>query len=71
MSSTRHAPLNYFRRPPRPDDWWGVVSFRSRHPGGAQSALAGGSVSFYSESIERVLCRALSTRAGGEALEVP
>lgn len=64
-----HAPLNYFPQPPRPDDWWDVVSFRSRHPGGAQFALADGSVSFCSESIDRVLYRGLSTRAGGEVVE--
>lgn len=66
-----HAPLNFFPDPPRPRDWWDVMSFRSRHPGGASFCLADGSVRFVAQTIDYPLYRALSTRAGGEAGSVP
>jgi prepilin-type N-terminal cleavage/methylation domain-containing protein/prepilin-type processing-associated H-X9-DG protein len=64
-------PLNYFPNPPTPDDWWNVMSFRSLHPGGASFCLADGSVRFLSEMIDYKLYQALSTKAGGEAVQVP
>ncbi|MBN2218367.1 MAG: DUF1559 domain-containing protein [Pirellulales bacterium] len=64
-----HAPLNYM--PHTPDDWWNVMSFRSRHPGIVQFCLVDGSVRTLSEEIDYTLYRALSTKAGGEVVEVP
>lgn len=61
-----HAPLNYFPSPPRPLDWWDVMSFRSRHPGIAQFCLADGSIRVVNASIDYSLYRALSTRNGNE-----
>jgi prepilin-type N-terminal cleavage/methylation domain-containing protein/prepilin-type processing-associated H-X9-DG protein len=66
-----HAPLNYFPDPPTPDDWWNVISFRSRHPGGADFCMADGSVRFISESIDHTLYRAVSTKAGKEVVTLP
>jgi prepilin-type processing-associated H-X9-DG protein len=60
-----HAPPNYFPKPPTPDTWENVVSFRSRHRGGLQFLMADGSVKFVSDSIEHDLYRRLSTKAGG------
>ena len=64
-----HAPLNNF--PGTPNDWWNVMSFRSRHPGGANFCLADGSVRFISDNINYSLYRALSTRNGNETGSVP
>jgi len=68
-----HAALNYF-----PDlqnvlrtDWWNVMSFRSLHPGGAHFCMADGSVKYVAESIDHMLYRALSTKAGGEVVTLP
>jgi len=61
-----HAPLNYFPKPPTPHDWPNVISFRSRHPGGANFVLADGSVRFIADTIEHRVYRALSTKSGGE-----
>jgi prepilin-type N-terminal cleavage/methylation domain-containing protein/prepilin-type processing-associated H-X9-DG protein len=54
-----------------PDDWPNVYSFRSRHPGGLQFALADGSVHFISDGIALTLYRALASADGGEAVSVP
>ncbi|HSQ58349.1 MAG TPA: DUF1559 domain-containing protein [Gemmata sp.] len=64
--------------PPKPDTiywsqfgpiWWARLSaIGSRHPGGANIALADGSVRFLRESIPLPTLQALSTRAGGEVL---
>jgi prepilin-type N-terminal cleavage/methylation domain-containing protein/prepilin-type processing-associated H-X9-DG protein len=66
-----NVPLNYFPKPSRPRDWWDVMGFRSRHPSGAQFALADGSVRFVSQTIEHRLYRGLSTKAGGESDSAP
>ena len=66
-----HAPLNYFPKPPTPDNWWNVISFRSLHTGGANFALGDGSVRFLSDSINYPLYRALSTKAKGEVAPLP
>jgi prepilin-type processing-associated H-X9-DG protein len=42
------------------------MSFRSRHPGGANFVMADGAVRFVSETIDHDLYRGLSTKAGGE-----
>lgn len=51
--------------------WAEVFSFRSRHPGGLQFALADGSVRFVSETIDLQTYRDLATRSGGEATSIP
>jgi prepilin-type N-terminal cleavage/methylation domain-containing protein len=66
-----HAPLNYLPIPPTPADYANVRSFRSKHPGGAQFGLADASVQFFAETIDHSLYRAMSTRAGGELVQVP
>ncbi len=53
------------------EDWRNIYSFRSRHPGGLQFALADGSVRFVSERIELKTYRALATIRGGEVVSVP
>jgi prepilin-type N-terminal cleavage/methylation domain-containing protein/prepilin-type processing-associated H-X9-DG protein len=63
-----HAPLNYFPDPPTPTNWWNVMSFRSRHNGGANFAFSDGGIRFISESIGHEAYRALSTKANNEAV---
>jgi prepilin-type N-terminal cleavage/methylation domain-containing protein/prepilin-type processing-associated H-X9-DG protein len=64
-------PLNYMPVPPQPVNWWDAMSFRSRHPGGANFCLADGSVRYVSESIAYRTYLAISTRAGNEPAFVP
>src|SRR5262249_57527126 len=47
-------------------DWPRRYSFRSRHTGGVQFALADGSVRFIHDTIPLQVYRALDTRSGGE-----
>jgi prepilin-type processing-associated H-X9-DG protein len=63
--------LNFFV-PEREGDafWWDARGFRSLHPGGAQFAMADGSVQFISEGIDHKIYRGLSTRNGGEVVSV-
>ena len=49
-------------------DWQGRNGFRSRHVGGAQFALADGSVRFLSENMALGLYRALATISGQELI---
>jgi prepilin-type N-terminal cleavage/methylation domain-containing protein/prepilin-type processing-associated H-X9-DG protein len=67
-----HAPLNFFPDmvTVTPDQWWNVISFRSLHPGGANFASADGSVGFVAETIDHKIYRAMSTKAGGEVINV-
>lgn len=66
-----HAPLNYYPDPPTPLDWPNVMSFRSRHPGGANFCLVDASVQFIGEDIDHKPYRALSTKASGELVGIP
>jgi hypothetical protein len=47
------------------------ASARSRHGGGVVAARCDGSVTFYSDSIDLILWRALATRAGAEVVSGP
>jgi prepilin-type processing-associated H-X9-DG protein len=40
------------------------------HPGGAHFVMADGSVHFVTESIDHNVYRGLSTRSGGETVEI-
>jgi prepilin-type N-terminal cleavage/methylation domain-containing protein/prepilin-type processing-associated H-X9-DG protein len=67
-----NAPLNYFLFPESnvTAQWYDVRGFRSMHPGGAQFALADGSVQFVQDSIDHLVYRAMSTRKGGESAAI-
>ena len=65
-----HAPLNFFPDPPDPKNWPDVMSFRSRHPGGAYFCFADGSVRFVSDAIDHNMYRALSTKNGRETVSL-
>ena len=67
---TTLAPLNY--RATTADAEFAclrVGAFGSSHPGGANFAMADGSVDFISDSIQLHIYRALSTRLGGEVAQ--
>lgn len=49
----------------------GVFPARSYHPGGANHALADGSIRFISETVNLLNYQAMGTRAGGEAVSPP
>jgi prepilin-type N-terminal cleavage/methylation domain-containing protein/prepilin-type processing-associated H-X9-DG protein len=63
-----HVPLNHM---PNPKDWPDAISFRSRHPNGANFARADGSVRFVSQAIDHDHYRAACTKAGGEVTQLP
>ncbi len=48
-----------------------AVTSRSYHPSGVMAVLIDGSVHFVSNSVERGVWQALSTRDGGEAVQLP
>jgi prepilin-type processing-associated H-X9-DG protein len=53
-----------------PWDFTTVYSFRSRHTGGVQFALADGSVRFLPQSMDRAAYKAMGTYAGGEVFRL-
>jgi prepilin-type N-terminal cleavage/methylation domain-containing protein/prepilin-type processing-associated H-X9-DG protein len=63
-----HIPLNHT---PDPAYWPDAISFRSRHPSGANFALADGAVRFVSQAIAHDQYRAACTKAGREATRLP
>jgi len=61
--------LNYVPKPSTPSDWWNVISFRSKHTGGANFAFADGSVKFLSTNIDYTnVYKPLSTKDIGEVI---
>jgi hypothetical protein len=72
-----HRPLNFFAKPPPPNDahgpetWPRDMGFRSQHPGVVQFAYADASVHVLRSNIDHTNYRALCTRALGETVTVP
>lgn len=67
--ASTHAPLNYVPKPSTPGDWWNVISFRSKHSGGANFAFADGSIKFISNNIDYTnVYKPLSTKDIGEVI---
>jgi prepilin-type N-terminal cleavage/methylation domain-containing protein len=60
-------PTNHILGPSDNGNWPDRYSFRSRHPGGLQFALADGSIRFIRDSIPIQTYRALATIKGGES----
>ncbi len=52
-------------------EWVNVRGFRSLHPGGGNFAMSDASVRFIAEGLDHQLYRALSTKDGGEAVDLP
>ncbi|TWT75680.1 hypothetical protein Pla123a_31900 [Posidoniimonas polymericola] len=52
-------------------EWYRYRGFKSLHPGGANFAMADGSVHFVTDSIETRVYRGLATRNGEEAVSLP
>lgn len=67
--ASTHAPLNYVPKPSTPGDWWNVISFRSKHSGGANFAFVDGSIKFISNDIDYTnVYKPLSTKNVGEVI---
>jgi len=77
FATTAH-PINYMNQslmdnPPTMANprWDESTGFRSMHVGGANFCLADGSIHFFSDSIDSATYRAIASRNGDEALQVP
>ena len=74
--ATCSIPLNFLPASLSPEDFKDndiskkVRGFKSLHPGGAQFVMADGSVHFVQEGIDTFTYRALSTRDGGEVVQL-
>ncbi|MBY0327690.1 DUF1559 domain-containing protein [bacterium] len=67
--ASTHAPLNYVPKPSTPGDWWNVISFRSKHSGGASFAFVDGSVKFLTNNIDYTnVYKPLSTKDAEEII---
>jgi prepilin-type processing-associated H-X9-DG protein len=51
------------------NEWDGIVTARSSHPGGVSTLMGDGSVRFVSQGISRRIWRGLGTRNGDELIE--
>jgi len=59
-------PLNYKLNPANVENWTRQYTFRSNHPGGANFAMADGSVKFIKTTVNFNVYQSLSTRNGNE-----
>ena len=74
-TATCSIPLNWrmegMNPGPAPTQWWNVYSFRSRHIGGANFAMADSSIRFVRSSVDLAAYRAAATMRNGENLQLP
>ena len=66
-----HGPPNFFVKPPTVGAWWNVMTFRSKHPGLVQFAVADGSVRSIQQNISYDLYRYLCNKQEGQAVQIP
>ena len=71
--ASTHAPLNYVPNPKVPGsdpwNWPNVISFRSKHSGGASFAFVDGSVKFLTNNIDYAnVYKPLSTKDAEEII---
>lgn len=67
--ASTHAPLNYVPKPSTPGNWWNVISFRSKHSGGASFAFVDGSIKFLTNNIDYAnVYKPLSTKDAEEII---
>jgi prepilin-type processing-associated H-X9-DG protein/prepilin-type N-terminal cleavage/methylation domain-containing protein len=73
-TGTCALPPNYLQPDGTPfpnNQWWNVYSFRSKHSGGVNFAMADGHVVFISDTINMDVYRALATYNGNEPVSPP
>jgi prepilin-type N-terminal cleavage/methylation domain-containing protein len=63
--------FNIHYKPPQPNEWTVVMTFRSPHPYGAHFCMADGSVHFMNDTISGAIYKALGTKSKGESLRWP